>query len=143
MTVFEDDYYYVTNDDNLVYWKTNKNAPNQKVIRMDLNNMDPKLWVDIVPEHKDNVLECCFVVDHDKLITVYMKDVTNIVELRNLKDGSLIKQFDLPIATVDTLSGKRKQSEVFFYLSSFTLPGTVYRYDCKEDKEPKVGVESK
>ena len=135
---FKDDYFYITNDDNFVYWKTNNNAPNHKIIRMDLKNFDEKNWVDIVAENDQNVLDFCQAFDNDKLITVYIKDVTNIVEMRNLKDGSLIKQFNLPIVSVHSLTGKKNQSEIFFYLSSFTLPGIIYRFDCKEDEEPNV-----
>lgn len=40
-----------------MYLLTNDEAPNYRIVGIDLNNPEPMNWITIVPEHKDNILE--------------------------------------------------------------------------------------
>lgn len=133
---FSAEYDYVTNDGDICYVRTNKNAPNFRLIKIDLKSPAIDNWVDLIPEHPKDVLDWCSVANNDVLIACYIKDVTNIIELRKLSDGSLIRKLDIPIGSITGFSGKRKQKEIFYYFTSFLSPGTVYHYDFVS--EPKV-----
>lgn len=140
---FKYDYDFITNNDNFAYFKTNNKAPNNRIIRLDLNNPAESSWVDIVPEDEKAVLDAAICVDGDKLAVVYMRDVIDQVEIRSLENGQLLKKIDLPIGTVG-ISGKRVLSEVFFSVTSFLSPTTIFHYDFKSNEEkPKVFIETK
>lgn len=47
----------------MVYLQTNDEAPNYRIVAVDLNNPDPINWTTIVPEHKSNKLEWAINVD--------------------------------------------------------------------------------
>ncbi|XP_054168827.1 prolyl endopeptidase-like [Oppia nitens] len=134
------EYEYITNDDSVCYVRTNKLANNYRVIKFDLNGgtqMDS--WTDVIAEHPDNVLDWCTVANNDVLIACYIKDVVNVIELRRLSDGQLLTDkpsLDLPMGAITGFSGKRKQSEIFYYLTSFLIPGVIYHYDFKS--KPKI-----
>ena len=142
---FEDgiEYDYVTNTEQFVYFKTNKNAPNKKVCRLDINKPQIENWIDIIPEDESAVLEEAICIDNDKLAVIRMKDVLNQIEIRYLVDGKLFKKFDIPIGTIGSFSGKRTLTEIFFSFTSFLSPGIIYHYDFKSNNDLKVFMEIK
>ena len=136
-TTFDSEFDFITNDGETVYALTNKDAPNYRVVKFNLSNVDPKSWVDVVPESRNDVLEAAECVNNNVLVLRYLRDVTNRVQLTNM-EGSLIRELNIPIGTVSSLHGKRKQSEIFFQMTSFLTPGIIYHYDCNKHTEPQV-----
>lgn len=124
-------YNYVTSDENSLYFMTNKNAPNYRFIRIDLDHPQQEKWVNILPENQTKVLKSVVAVNRDYLGVVYMKDVIDYIEIYGLKDGKHIKTLNTTIGTIETIDAKRQDSELFFKVVSFLSPGTVYRYDFK------------
>ncbi|KPM08956.1 prolyl oligopeptidase-like protein, partial [Sarcoptes scabiei] len=96
---FDADYYFIANDGPKHYIRTNWNAPNFRVIAVDLS--DPQSyskssWQDLIPEHPKNVLDSVDVVNHNILVCHYIADVISRLELRKLEDGSLIREIKIP-----------------------------------------------
>ena len=143
ITKYEAEYHYITNDGDVVYVRTNKGTPNYRVIKVDLSKPEPENWVDLVPENENDVLDWAYCVNKDVLVVCYIRDVVNVVELRNLASGELIRNLQFPIGTITSFTGKRKQSEIFYYLTSFLTPGVIYHYDFAKNEEPKVFREIK
>ncbi|KAI1302317.1 Prolyl endopeptidase [Halotydeus destructor] len=138
---FSAEYEYVTNEGSLTYIRTNKGAPNYRLVRVDLNKPEQDNWEDIVPENKDDVFDWAHCVNQNVLACCYIRHVANIIELRKLDDGSLIKQLDCPIGTITSFTGKKNQSEIFYYFTSFLTPGTIYHYDLAKHEVPQVHLE--
>jgi len=68
----------------------------------------------------------------------------SVLQVNSLKDGTLLREFDLDIGTIVGTSGEKKYSEIFYNFSSFLNPGSIYRYDFKTpDKSPSVFREIK
>lgn len=66
----------IGNDGTLFYCLTDKDAPQEKIITIDI--ADPKFTMkDLVPEQKDAKLEAADLVG-DYLITVYKRDVRGL-----------------------------------------------------------------
>ena len=64
------------NDGTLFYFLTNKDAPREKIITIDI--ADPKFTrKDLVPEQKDAKLEDADIIG-DKLVIVYKRDVRGL-----------------------------------------------------------------
>ncbi|XP_030383516.1 prolyl endopeptidase [Scaptodrosophila lebanonensis] len=139
VTKFESDYDYITNEGSKVYFRTNKNAPNYRVIIIDFENPDEKNWTTLVSEHEKDVLDWVKCVSGNKLLLCYIRDVKSILQVHALETGELTQQFDLDIGTIVGTSGKKKYSEIFYNFSSFLNPGTIYHYDfSKPDKKPEI-----
>jgi prolyl oligopeptidase len=71
----EADYEYVANFGTKAIFRTNKNAPNFKLIATDLENFKENDWTELIAEHPNNVLDWASVVDGDKLVNCYIEDV--------------------------------------------------------------------
>ena len=127
--LFEADYDYVTNIGSKAVFKTSRHAKNLKLIQIDLEKPAESNWVDLVPEQEKDVLNWAAGVAGDKLVTCYMHDVKNVLQLRDLKTGDLLHTFQLDIGCVAGFSGHPKFDEMFFKFSSQITPGTVYRVD--------------
>lgn len=66
---------YVTNNGSKFIFRTNRNAPNYRLISVDLNDPAEKKWTTLLAEDEKDVLESVQCVDENKLIIVYMRDV--------------------------------------------------------------------
>ncbi|CAL8072119.1 unnamed protein product [Orchesella dallaii] len=77
-------------------------------------------------------------LDRDYLVTCYLQNVTNTLQLRKLEDGSLIKQFPLGLGTITGFSGRAQDTEMFFVLSTFLTPGTIYHVNLKDSGHSRI-----
>jgi prolyl oligopeptidase len=77
----------------------------------------------------------------------YLKDARSVVKVFTL-DGRFERDVDLPgIGSAGGFGGKRSDKETFYSFTSFTTPGTVYRYDVASGtssvwRAPKVDFDS-
>ncbi|XP_072987796.1 uncharacterized protein [Typha latifolia] len=122
---FEASYYSVANDDSQFTFITNKGAPRYKLVRVDLK--EPDLWIDVLAEDEKDVLESASAVNGDKLLVSYLSDVKYVLQIRDLRTGTLLHHLPIEIGTVSGISGRREDSEVFIGFTSFLTPGIIYR----------------
>jgi prolyl oligopeptidase len=52
-----------------------------------------------------------------------------VVAIHDLKSGAFIKDLPVEIGSIDSLSGRKQDTTMFFKLSSFLNPGVINRYD--------------
>ncbi|KAF9160373.1 hypothetical protein BGX21_002872 [Mortierella sp. AD011] len=136
---FDASYSYLANDGTVFYFITNKDAPREKVVKYDLAKPEEG-FTDVVPESED-VLSGAIVVDSDKLVLSYMRDVKSVLVIHDLKTGKLIHQIKTPVGTTADIRGRREDKEFFFFFVSFLTPGTIYRYNFEiEDEEKRLAV---
>ena len=63
----------MTNTGSKFVFRTNKDAPNYRLLLIDFDKPEEKEWSTLVAEHEKNVLEWATVVDNDKLVLCYMQ----------------------------------------------------------------------
>ncbi|KAG1355374.1 prolyl endopeptidase [Cocos nucifera] len=122
---FEARYEAVANDDSEFTFLTNKGAPRNKLVRVDLR--EPNSWTDILPEDQKDVLESAYAVNDNQLLVSYLSDVKYVLQIRDLKTGTLLHHLPIDIGTVFGISGRREDSEVFIGFTSFLTPGIIYK----------------
>ncbi|XP_041360625.1 prolyl endopeptidase-like [Gigantopelta aegis] len=136
---FDAEYEYIANNGTVFTFKTNLDAPLYKLITIDFADPDKSKWKTVVPEDKTSVLEWAAVVNDNKLILCYLKDVKNELFVHDLVTGERKSQLRLDVGSVVGYSGKRKHKEIFYKFMSFLTPGIIYRCDMTSDTyESKV-----
>jgi len=128
---FDNDFSFIDNfGDNLLIM-TNQNATNYKVLSVDSKNPQPENWIDLIPE-TENVLQSISITA-DKIFTIYMEDVKSKVEIRDY-EGNFLKNIELPgIGSVGGISANKEDNFIFYQFSSYTIPGTIYKYNLDEE----------
>jgi prolyl oligopeptidase len=119
----------IDNDGTLFWIHTTFEAPNGRVVQVDLRDPAREKWKTVIAETSNN-LDSVGMVD-EILIANYVADAQSMVEL-HARDGALLERLTLPaIGTVSGFGGGRTDKETFYQFSNFTRPATIYRLDMK------------
>ncbi|MBD2294100.1 S9 family peptidase [Anabaena sphaerica FACHB-251] len=138
---FEADYSFIDNDDSVFYFRTDLNAPRGRVIAIDTKNPASENWVEIIPQAAET-LESLGILNN-QFVADYLQDAHSQVKIFDLQ-GNFIREVELPgLGSAGGFGGKRYDTETFYSFTSFTTPGTIYRYDMKTGqseifRQPKV-----
>jgi prolyl oligopeptidase len=128
-TVADALYSPIDNDGTRFWMQTTLNAPNGRVVEVDLTHPEREHWKTIIAETENNLDSVSMI--NDTLIANYLADAQSLVELRT-REGELITKLELPaIGTAVGFGGKRTDSETFYQFTNFTTPATIYRLDMK------------
>ena len=123
---FDHDYAPVDCKEDNLYFVTNEGASNYTLKRIALNA--PAKVETVIPEHEKNLLEGVGTAG-GYLFASYLQDAQNQVVQYDY-DGRLVREVTLPaIGTVGGFSGKKEDTELYYSLSNYTAPATIYRYD--------------
>ena len=121
----ENDWSYLGNQGDRFFWQTNKDAPRQRIVAMDIAN--PAALTEIVGEDEATLGGASIV--GNQLIATYLVDAKSEVRTFTL-DGRRTGTLQLPgIGTAGGFQGSASDSETFYSFSSYNRPATVYRYD--------------
>ncbi len=123
-----------------IYIYTNDGAPRNRLMVADIRRPGFKDWKELVPQAAEVLDGVTFT--NGQMILEYSKDASSHAYLYNM-DGTRLREIALPSVGNASFYGKRDLKECFYSFSSFTVPGTVYRYDAAEDRStvyaaPKV-----
>lgn len=109
-----------------MYFLTNDGAPKNRLMVTDLAHPGFNEWKTLVPEAKDMLESVMFA--NGKMILNYMKDASSHAFVYSL-DGKQLSEIKFPTFGSAGFYGEKDRKEVFFYFSSFTVPGSIYQYD--------------
>ncbi len=125
---------------NQIYIQTNYQAPKGRIMVADINNPKLEQWKELVPESAA-VLSGSQVIG-GKLFLTYDQDASNHAYVYGL-DGKEIQEIKLPSLGSVGFSGDKDDKECFFGFTSFTFPGSTFKYDMDTNtyelfRTPKV-----
>jgi prolyl oligopeptidase len=124
---FEHEYSFVGNDSQVLYFKTNVDAPNRRVIAIDLKKPARENWTQVIAE-TDNAMDGVGIVGN-MFVCSYLKDAKTQVKLHSM-DGTFVREVEFPgIGTAAGFDGRRKDTETFYSFSGFAVPTTIYKYN--------------
>ncbi|MDQ7027645.1 MAG: prolyl oligopeptidase family serine peptidase [Anaerolineae bacterium] len=122
-------YYFIGNEGEIFYVLTTKDAPNKRLIAVDINTPDELR--DIIPENDDTIANCTII--NGQFVVNYMHHARNIIK-RFAKDGTFLGEVELPnMGDAAFVSGNADDSEMFFPYTSYLNPPQVLRYDFESD----------
>ena len=129
---------FVDSKGDFIYALTDKNAPNMRLVKFNINK--PDVWSDVIPE-TENVLTVS--TGGGYIFAKYMKDAVTSMKQFDF-DGKLIRTIDLPgIGTAGGFSGKETEKDLYFSFTNYITPGTIYKFNADSGKsevyqKPKV-----
>jgi prolyl oligopeptidase len=127
--ITDDEFYVVDNIGDKFLIKTNKAAPNWKVVLVDLKEPSDKSWSTVLPE-KAEPLEDVGTAG-GKIFAKYLKDVTAQAYAYDMS-GKLENEIPLPgPGTASGLKGKQDDKFVFYTFNSLNIPTSIYKYDIE------------
>ncbi|MCH5239518.1 MAG: S9 family peptidase [Muribaculaceae bacterium] len=107
---------------------TNYNAPNNRVMQIDLNKPDKKNWKEIIPERKE-VIKGVYPAGGRLLVQIEQDASDRLYEYD--PDGLLIREITLPSYGSIGISADKDSDEVYYSFTSFTSPSRQYSLDLK------------
>jgi prolyl oligopeptidase len=122
------EYAPIGNDGPVLFLRSDTDAPNRKVIALDVNSPSPSTWTTIIPEQKDSLESVALI--GGRIVCHYLEDVQSRLKVFGL-DGTSQGDLMLPgIGTVSGLSGREDAPTIWFAYSSPLAPMTVFRYEA-------------
>jgi len=128
----EEDAHYVVidNEADTFLIQTDLDAPLGRVIAVDLNQPGREHWREVISEG-DDLLDYV-VAAGDRLVAVRARDAQHRVVVYQ-RDGSLDREVALPsIGSIESISGKVGDPELFISFTSFLYPTTPFRLDLAD-----------
>ena len=118
---------FIDSKGDVIYALTDKNAPNMRLVKFNINN--PNVWTDVIPE-TENVLSVS--TGGGYIFARYMKDAVTSMKQFDY-DGKLIRTIDLPgIGTASGFGGKEKEKDLYFSFTNYITPGTIYKFNTEK-----------
>ncbi|MCU9613556.1 prolyl oligopeptidase family serine peptidase [Caldibacillus lycopersici] len=124
-------YEYVTNEGELFYFQTNLQAPNGRIVSLNIEQTE-LAFQEVVPE-QNNLLDGIKYIA-GKFVIAYLQDAHHQLHLYGI-DGEYLREIKLPvIGSLTNITGNVTDSEIYFGLTSFLTPTVVYHYEVEKDE---------
>lgn len=126
ITGFEDNWDMVGSSGDTLYFRTNRDAPRERIVSMDVRGETPVIS-ELIPE-SEATLEGASLIG-GRIIANYLVDARNEARVFDL-DGNQVSTVDVPgIGSLSGFDGDPNDPETFFAFESFAQPSTIYRYN--------------
>lgn len=122
---------FIDNEGDVLYLMTNLNAPNNRLVKVNVKNPAPENWVDVIKE-TDNVLSVSTAGGY--IFAHYLKDALDLVQQFDYK-GKKIRDIQLPgQGSAGGFSGKKHEKKIYYSFSNYVTPSTIYDYNVDTGK---------
>lgn len=126
---FDTNTYLLHNDGDLLWFVTDYNAPNKRVVTTNLSNPTPDNWIDLIPE-TESVLSPS--TGGGYIFAEYMVDAVS--QIKQFKyDGTLVRDVKLPgIGNVGGFGAKEDDKTLYYSFTNYVTPGSTFIYDIEK-----------
>ncbi len=141
---FNSDTNVIENDGNKLFIETDLNAPNKRIVAVDVNNPKPENWNDFIPE-TENVLSPS--TGGGYFFANYMKDAVSFIKQYDYS-GKMIREIQLPgVGTAAGFGAKKADKTLYYSFTNYTTPGSIFAFEPNSGKstvyeKPKVDFKS-
>ena len=141
---FDSDNSVIENEGNQLFIETDLNAPNKRIVTVDVNNPKPENWKDFIPE-TENVLSPS--TGGGYFFANYMKDAVSFIKQYDYS-GKLVREIQLPgVGTAGGFGGKKEAKTLYYSFTNYTTPGAIFAFEPNLGKstvyeKPKVDFKS-
>lgn len=125
---FDNEHSVAYSEGNDLFIETNLNAPNHRLVKVNINYLQVSSWEDVI---KETDFPMSITTCGGKLFAHYLKDAVSEVVQYDLK-GKKEKTIKLPgLGTASGFSGKKEEQETYYSFTSYVYPPTIFKYDIK------------
>lgn len=126
------EYSYITNIGSTFYFKTNLDAPNGRIIAIDVTKPEPENWTEVLPEQQDVIDGVKYV--KNQFVVATLHDAHHQLHVYKM-DGSYANEISIPmIGSLTNVTGSSEDEVIYFGMTSFLSPTTVYQYNVSKNK---------
>nr|WP_288833881.1 prolyl oligopeptidase family serine peptidase [uncultured Flavobacterium sp.] len=128
---FDSDHTIIDNDGTKLLIVTDRNAPNKRIVTVDVTNPTPENWKDLIPE-TTQVLQPTTCSGY--IFAHYMKDAVSVVKQYDYS-GKFLREIELSgPGTADGFSGKKKDKMVYYSFTNYITPATIFALEPNSGK---------
>ena len=122
--------YVINNVGTKLYIVTDRDAPNQRMVTVDVANPKPEKWKDFIAE-TEHVLSAS--TGGGYFFIEYMVDAVSKVYQYDYQ-GNQLREITLPgMGSASTISGKRKDTKLYYSFTNYNTPPTIFELDTQEN----------
>lgn len=123
--------YILDNKGDVLYISTDMDAPNSKVVTVNINAPQPKNWKDFIPETEEVLSPS---TGGGYIFAQYLKDALTQIKQYDY-DGNLVRDIELPgLGSASAPDGKKNDEILYYSFTNYVTPTTIYSYEPKEGK---------
>ncbi|GAB1856502.1 prolyl oligopeptidase family serine peptidase [Flavobacteriaceae bacterium MHTCC 0001] len=124
----ESDTYVIDNVGSKLFLVTNLDAPNKKIVSVDVANPTPEHWADVIPE-TEHVLSPS--KSGGYFIAEYMVDAISKV-LQYDYNGNLIRDIKLPgVGNANGFGAKKEEQTDYYSFTNYNTPTSIYKLNLE------------
>lgn len=128
---FDNDHYIAHNEGTTLYIVTNLNAPNKRLVKVEVSDPSPANWMDVIAERTEP-LSLSKAGGH--FFATYLKDALSYVEQIDLQ-GNVVRVVELPgQGSAYGFGGKWEEPSLYYSFTSYTTPSTIFKFDIEGGK---------
>lgn len=141
---FKTDNNIIENEGSKLFIETDLNAPNKRIVTVDVSNPVPANWKNFIAE-TENVLSPS--TGGGYFFANYMQDAVSVVKQYDY-NGKLVRQIELPgVGTAGGFGGKKSEQKLYYSFTNYITPGSTFSYDVATGvsqvyEKPKVDFNS-
>jgi prolyl oligopeptidase len=141
---FNSDNNVIENEGSKLFIETDLNAPNKRIVAVDVNNPKPENWKDFIPE-TENVLSPS--TGGGYFFANYMKDAVSFIKQYDYF-GKMIREIQLPgVGNAAGFGAKKADKTLYYSFTNYTTPGSIFAFEPNSGKstvyeKPKVDFKS-
>ena len=119
----------VTVQEGYFYIKTDYQAPNGRLVKVDPSKKAKDQWEEVIPETEGVLKGINFI--GEKFLTTYMVNASSKAYVFNT-EGKKEQEIELPgIGSVYGFGGHEANKETYFTFTSYNYPHTIFHYDIQ------------
>jgi len=120
--------YVIDNVGTELYIVTDRDAPNQRMVRVDADNPRPEKWKDVIAE-SEYVLSAS--TGGGYFFAEYMVDAVSKVYQYDYQ-GNQLREIKLPgMGSASTIGGKREETKLYYSFTNYSTPPTIFELDLQ------------
>jgi prolyl oligopeptidase len=124
-------YSFISAQKNTLWFYTTENAPNGKIVKLEINKDKSMFWSDVISETQDSIRSVNVI--NNSFAVIYLEDTFSSVsffELNGTFSHKLIGNFK---GSIGGFGGNIEDIETYFSFTNFTTPSQIYKINLIEN----------
>ena len=124
-------YSFISANENILWFYTTENAPNGKVVKLEINEDESMEWSDVIKENTKSIRSVNVI--NNSFAIIYLEDTLSSVNFYDL-DGQYSHKLSGDFqGSIGGFGGSIEDTETYFSFTNFTTPSQIYKFDLAQN----------